>query len=111
MKLAGLYWAGADRKLIDRLVNEITALQQPDGGWAQTKDLPTDAFATGQTLAVLHEVGIPASNAAYQRGAAYLLKTQAPDGSWLVKSRAAKFQPYFQSGFPYDHDQWISMSA
>jgi len=22
-----------------------------------------------------------------------------------------KIQPYFQSGFPYDHDQWISASA
>jgi hypothetical protein len=27
------------------------------------------------------------------------------------KSRAVKFQPYFQSGFPHDHDQWISSSA
>ena len=44
-------------------------------------------------------------------GAAYLLKTQQPDGSWHVKSRAVKFQPYFESGFPYGHDQWISASA
>jgi hypothetical protein len=22
-----------------------------------------------------------------------------------------KIQPYFQSGFPYDHDQWISATA
>jgi hypothetical protein len=22
-----------------------------------------------------------------------------------------KLQPYFQSGFPYDHDQWISTAA
>jgi hypothetical protein len=28
-----------------------------------------------------------------------------------VKSRAVKFQPYFESGFPYGHDQWISASA
>src|SRR5262249_1029543 len=26
-------------------------------------------------------------------------------------SRAPKLQPYFQSGFPHDHDQWISASA
>jgi len=26
-------------------------------------------------------------------------------------SRALKFQPYFQSGFPYDHDQWISQAG
>ena len=24
------------------------------------------------------------------------------------KPRAMKIQPYFQSAFPYDHDQWIS---
>jgi hypothetical protein len=26
-------------------------------------------------------------------------------------SRATKFQIYFQSGFPYEHDQWISTMA
>jgi hypothetical protein len=28
-----------------------------------------------------------------------------------VRSRAVKLQPYFQSGFPYGHDQWISSAA
>jgi len=41
----------------------------------------------------------------------FLLRTQKEDGSWYVKSRAMKIQPYFQSGFPYDHDQWISATA
>ena len=41
----------------------------------------------------------------------YLLGTQWMDGSWYVRSRATKFQPYFQSGFPYEHDQWISSTA
>jgi hypothetical protein len=41
----------------------------------------------------------------------YLLQTQWPDGSWYVRSRAPKFQPYFQSGFPFEHDQWISATA
>jgi len=41
----------------------------------------------------------------------YLVATQAADGSWHVKSRAVKLQPYFQSGFPYEHDQWISNTA
>jgi hypothetical protein len=31
--------------------------------------------------------------------------------SWYVRSRAPKFQPYFESGFPYGHDQWISQMA
>ena len=29
----------------------------------------------------------------------------------LDRSRAPEFQPYFESGFPYGHDQWISASA
>ena len=28
-----------------------------------------------------------------------------------MRSRAVKFQPYFESGFPYDGDQWISQMA
>jgi hypothetical protein len=39
------------------------------------------------------------------------LKTQHEDVSWYVRSRAPKFQPYFESGFPFGHDQWISASA
>jgi hypothetical protein len=28
-----------------------------------------------------------------------------------VKSRSFPFQPYFESGFPYGSDQWISMAG
>jgi hypothetical protein len=47
----------------------------------------------------------------YRAGVSFLLRTQFPDGSWYVRSRVPKFQPYFQSGFPFDHDQWISSTA
>ena len=33
------------------------------------------------------------------------------DGSWFVKSRAMKIQPYFESGFPYGKNQFISVAA
>ena len=46
-----------------------------------------------------------------RRGVLFLLRTQHEDGSWRVKSRAPKLQPYFQSGFPYDGDQWISAAG
>ena len=39
------------------------------------------------------------------------LRTQLDDGSWYVRSRAVKLQPYFQSGFPHGHEQWISYVA
>lgn len=48
---------------------------------------------------------------AYRRGVDYLVRTQYPDGSWYVRSRSMKFQPYFESGFPFGHDQWISAAA
>lgn len=48
---------------------------------------------------------------AYERGVAYLLRTQQEDGSWLVQSRAFPFQPYMESGFPHGHNQWISSAA
>src|SRR5258708_18496382 len=89
----------------------LVALKRPDGGWAQTPELASDAFASGEVLSALHELGLSANDRAYGRGVAYLLKTQLDDGSWHVASRAPKFQPYFQSGFPHDHDQWISAAA
>ncbi len=46
-----------------------------------------------------------ASDPVYRRGVDYLLRTQQEDGTWHVVTRALGFQPYFQSGFPYDHDQ------
>ncbi len=47
----------------------------------------------------------------YQKGVKFLLSTQSADGSWHVVSRATKFQPYFESGFPYGPDQWVSTMA
>jgi len=109
MQLLGLKWARG--KAPESRIKELGALQRADGGWPQTPDLASDAYATGQVLYTLHEMGVPASDAAYRRGADFLLRTQLDDGSWHVASRAPRFQPYFQSGFPHDHDQWISASA
>jgi hypothetical protein len=111
MQLLGLHWADGNRAGIEARRQKLAREQRPDGGWAQTPHLLSDAYATGQVLFTLHELGVPASDAAVQRGVAYLLRTQAEDGSWYVKSRAMKIQPYFESGFPHGHDQWISQSG
>jgi len=74
--------------------------------------MDSDAYATGQALYALNAGGkIPSSNPAYVRGLKYLLRTQAADGSWHVNSRSIWIQPYFESGFPYGHDQWISAAG
>jgi hypothetical protein len=109
MQILGLKWAGAKPQVQQQRTKELTALQRPDGGWAQTPWLTSDAYATGQVLYMLHETGASEKNSAVvRRGVEFLLRTEREDGSWFVKSRAMKIQPYFQSGFPYDHDQWIS---
>jgi len=112
MQILGLKWAGVQAGLREARTKELIALQRSDGGWAQTPYLASDAYATGQVLYTLHETGFSsADDPAFRRGVEFLLRTQKEDGSWYVKSRAMKIQPYFQSGFPYDHDQWISASA
>lgn len=111
MQLLGLVWTNTEASVIARLVKGLTALQGADGGWSQTPYLEPDAYATGQALYALHVAGVPSNDPAYRRGVDFLLRTQLEDGSWHVTSRAVKFQPYFQSGFPHDHDQWISNSA
>ena len=112
LQILGLHWAGAGDAKVSALANKLVAAQHADGGWSPNKNLASDAYATGETLLALTEAGaLKASDAVYQKGAKFLLETQWADGSWYVRSRAPKFQPYFQSGFPFDHDQWISSSA
>lgn len=109
MQILGIAWAG--RKVPANRVAQLVAKQSFDGGWGQTDNLLSDAYATGEALWALHESGMPASDAVYCRGVDYLLRTQHEDGTWHVVTRAFGFQPYFQSGFPYGHDQWISQAG
>ena len=112
MQLLGLFWAGRGAAERGRLAKTILAKQRADGGWAQSDDLQSDAYATGVSLFALAEGGgVAPAHRAYKKGVAYLLSTQRADGSWHVKSRAVKFQPFFDGGFPYGHDQWISSMA
>jgi len=112
MRLLGLYWAGADAGALKRAGAPILAAQQPDGGWRQRETLLSDAYATGQSLYALAKAGVLApTDPAYGKGVKLLLATQADNGSWRVTSRAPKFQAYFNSGFPYGGDQWISAWA
>jgi ankyrin repeat protein len=111
MQLLALKWAGLHTSPRDRRVRDLAASQRADGGWAQTNYLASDAYATGQALYALREMGVPAEDPALQRGAAFLVRSQQDDGSWYVKSRAMKIQPYFESGFPHGDDQWISQTA
>lgn len=72
------------------LARRIQERQNPDGGWSQTKDMPSDAWATGQALYALAHAGLKLDEPAITRGRAFLMKTQRNDGSWPMTSRPTK---------------------
>jgi ankyrin repeat protein len=112
LQLLALSAAGVGNDAVKKVADSLLAQQRSDGGWAGTPNLGSDAHSTGAALHALRESGfLSAAGLAHRRGVQYLLSTQYPDGSWYVRSRAAGFQPYFQSGFPFEHDQWISAAA
>jgi ankyrin repeat protein len=111
-RLIGLSWTEAREGQIKAAARELVSQQQPDGGWAQTPYMSSDAYETGLSLSALATADPDSvDSAAYRRGIDYLMRTQETDGSWHVRTRAFGFQPYFESGFPHGHDQWISMAA
>ena len=110
-KLLGLTWAGSNRSETQQLAAVLLSEQREDGGGSQLRTLESDAYATGQALFALHEGGLPTSDPAYRRGVRFLLDTQSEDGSWHVRSRSFAIQPYFESGFPYGRDQFISAAG
>src|SRR5215471_7041887 len=112
-QLLGLKWSGADRSALSALARELFKTQEADGGWASLDGRVSDAYSTGQALVALHEAGgVPIADPNWQRGIEYLLKTQAADGSWHTATRlyppAPLSPPYFESGLPYGHDQFLS---
>jgi hypothetical protein len=111
-RLWALRAVGAEEKEVRLAADELARTQREDGGWGQLDTLDSDAYATGSALVALHQAGgLPATDAAYRRGLAFLLQSQQEDGSWLVRSRSKPFQTYYESGFPHGKDQFISMAA
>ncbi len=110
--LLGLAWAGAKPEAIATVAKSLAAQQREDGGWNQLPTMGSDAYATGEAMYALAAAGkMKAADPVYAKGVRYLLTTQAADGSWHVKTRSIWLQPYFESGFPYGHDQWISAAG
>jgi hypothetical protein len=105
-----LSWGGSERAR--QSARSLIAMQRSDGGWSQLTGLDSDAYATGQALFALAVAGnMAAADPVYRKGVDYLLRTQAADGTWHVKTRSIWLQPYFESGFPYGRDQFISTAG
>jgi N-acyl-D-amino-acid deacylase len=99
---------------LDARTSELWQRQQPDGGWAQTTEMLSDPYATGQALLMLAQ--LDTTNQVHEcepfrNGIRYLLKTQGSDGSWHVVTRAKPVQVCFDNGDPHGKDQFISMMA
>lgn len=116
-RLLGLLWTGAGEAVRQPAAEALLSVQRADGGWAQVPAMPqSDAYSTAQALVALRRAGgVETTSTAWRRGIDWLLRTQAADGSWQVESRihtpAPISPPYFESGFPYGHDQYVSCAA
>lgn len=88
---------------MSQLVDSLRRLQRTDGGWSQSDDRNSDAFATGQSLTALNRAGITAS---VKRGMEFLLKTQSTDGTWPMTSR-----PNPENGKPAENLNPITYAA
>ena len=111
MRLMGLVWTDAPTSAVEAAIQQILGRQRAPGGWSQLPQLGPDAYATGLSLFALQEAGIPVTDDVYRKGVEFLLRTQYPDGSWLVRTRALPLQPYFESGFPFGRNQWVSAAG
>jgi ankyrin repeat protein len=111
MRLMGLVWTAAPKPRIAEAVKAIRDRQEASGGWSQFARTDPDAYATGLSLYALHIAGVPATDAAYRKGVAFLLGSQYQDGAWLVRTHSFPVQRYFESGFPFGRHQWISAAG
>ena len=113
-RLLGLVWADASRDDVAAAATDLQTLQRPGGGWPQLPGYPQDAYSTGEALYALHEAGA-SDTVAWRRGIAFLRSTQAADGTWHVRTRmispAEVSPPYFETGFPYKKDEFLSYAG
>lgn len=113
-QILGLLWAGYKGPALDIATKDFLAEQRSDGGWAQLTAMQSDPYATGEALVSLNLAGVlRPSDPAFRRGIQFLLRTQAEDGAWFVKTRTKlRIQAQFDLGFPaYGEDTWISAAA
>lgn len=116
-RLLGLLWTGASAADRATARAALLAAQRPDGGWSQVPEIAqSDAYSTAQAaVALTRDDSSAATRINTRRAIEWLLRTQKPDGSWHVASRmdtkVPVSPPYFESGFPYGHDQYLSCAA
>lgn len=68
-------------------IDHLLKRQNADGGWSQTADMPSDAYATGQALYALSFADVKNDRPEIQQAVSFLAAGQREDGSWPMTSR------------------------
>lgn len=111
-QLRTLLYLDTEESILKAAIKKLIQTQNADGGWSQLPTMKSDAYATGTVLvALLRSEKVAANHPAITQGIKYLIESQQPDGSWHVVSRAKPFQTYFETGYPHEKDQFISVTA
>jgi len=114
-RVMGLTWADTAAADTSPAVRELQSRQRADGGWPQLPGYPSDAYSTGESLYALRQAGVTVDDAGWRKGLRFLLSTQAPDGTWRIRTRmvspAKVSPPYFSTGFPYVKDSFLSYAG
>jgi len=99
------------KEAIDAGVSELLKRQNKDGGWGQLNDLPSDAYATGQSLYALNLAGVDSERDEIRRAVAFLVANQNADGSWPMKSRAHPGAEPYKNPIPitYFGSAWATL--
>lgn len=109
-RLMGLVWAGGSQDEIAGASKDLRLMEKPDGGWGQTSAYASDAYSTGEAVFALKEAGEDSP-----KGIRFLVGNQAGDGTWRTRTRmispAEVSPPYFETGFPYKKDQFLSYAG
>jgi hypothetical protein len=102
---------GRPAKEIQTKADRLLARQNKDGGWGQDKDLPSDAYATGQVLYFLSLAGVKNDRPEIGRGVSFLVSQQKEDGAWPMTSRAHPGEKPFTNPVPitYFGSAWATM--
>jgi squalene-hopene cyclase-like protein len=74
-------------KQLQPAIDRVLKRQNADGGWSQTKDMSSDAYATGQALYALSFADVKNDRLEIQRAISFLAASQRDEGSWPMISR------------------------
>ncbi len=103
--------AGKRGRALASGIEALLKRQNTDGGWGPTSELLSDAYATGQALYALSQAGVGPNRGEIERGRAFLISRQRPDGSWLMIPRAHPGQTPFKNPSPitYFGSSWATL--